>query len=140
MLDISFILGDSWNYMRPIFVPSFAKRIATQILVIAKLDWRNYFILRGFFVISFVPTRNYLFKVNNWSTRIEYKNCLRLGMRTLERCQWHLSRVYIVSCDHISNFLPIIDFEQAKVCWVHIEKINTFKDKIRYIMRYVAVI
>ena len=61
-------------------------------------------------------------------------------MRTLERCQWHLSSVYIVNCDHISNFLPIIDFEQEKVCWVHIEKINTFKDKIRYIMRYVAVI
>ena len=45
-----------------------------------------------------------------------------------------------VKCEHISNFLLIIDFEQAKVCWVHIEKINTFEYKIGYIMLYVAVI
>ena len=42
-------------------------------------------------------------------------------------------------CDIIRLYkkLPvlIIDFEQAKVCWVYIEKINTFEDKIRYIMR-----
>ena len=42
------ILGDSWNYMQPILVPSSAKRIATQILVIAKLNEREDFILRGF--------------------------------------------------------------------------------------------
>ena len=34
--------------MLPIFVPSSAKRILTQILVIAKLDGRKDFILRGF--------------------------------------------------------------------------------------------
>ena len=34
--------------MPPIVVPSFGKRIATQILVIAKLNGREYFILRGF--------------------------------------------------------------------------------------------
>ena len=33
-------LGDSRNYMPPILVPSSAKRIATQILVIAKLNGR----------------------------------------------------------------------------------------------------
>ena len=48
--------------------------------------------------------------------------------------------VYIVNCKHISNFLLTIDFKQANVFWVHIEKIKTFEDKIRYIMRYVAVI
>ena len=69
--------------MPPILVPASAKRIAIQIIVIAKLNGRK---------------------------------------------------------EHISNFLLIIDFEQAKVCWVHIEKINTFEDKIRYIMRYVVVI
>ena len=42
--------------------------------------------------------------------------------------------------EHFLNFLLIIDFEQANVCWVHIEKINTFEDKIRYIMRFVIVI
>ena len=34
--------------MPPIIVPSSAKRIATQILVIATLDEREDFILRGF--------------------------------------------------------------------------------------------
>ena len=60
--------------MPPILVPSSAKRIATQILVITKLNERlvNYdFILRGFVcVISFIPPRNYLLKVSNLSTRI----------------------------------------------------------------------
>ena len=59
-------------------------------------------------------------------------------MTTLERCQWR-SSVYIVNCEHISNFPLIIVFEQAKVCWVHIEKITAFEDKIMYIMRYVVV-
>ena len=37
------LLGDSWNYMSPILVSSPAKRIATQILVIAELSERKYF-------------------------------------------------------------------------------------------------
>ena len=45
-------LGDSQNYMPSILVPSSAKRIATQILVIAKLNGRKYFIL-GVFVQSY---------------------------------------------------------------------------------------
>ena len=42
------ILGHSGNYMLPILVPFSVKRIATQILVIAKLNGRKDFILRGF--------------------------------------------------------------------------------------------
>ena len=61
-------------------------------------------------------------------------------MKTLERCQWRRPSVFIVNCEHISNVLLIIDSEQAKVCWVHIEKINTFENKIWYIMRYTVVI
>ena len=62
-------------------------------------------------------------------------------MKTIERCQWRCSNVYIVNCEHSSNFLLTTEFEQANICWVHIEKIeNTFEDKIRYIMHYVAVI
>ena len=38
------------------------------------------------------------------------------------------------------NVRKFIDFKQAKVCLVHIQKINTFENKIRYIMRYVVVI
>ena len=60
-------------------------------------------------------------------------------MKTLERCQWRRSSVFIVNCEHISSFVLIIDFEQANVCCVNIEKINTFEDKIRYIMRSVVV-
>ena len=42
------LLGDSRNYMLAILVPSSAKRIAAQILVIAKLNQRKTFILRVF--------------------------------------------------------------------------------------------
>ena len=45
---INIQLGDSRNYMPPILVPSSAKRIATQIAVIAKLNGRRDFILRDF--------------------------------------------------------------------------------------------
>ena len=48
-------------------------------------------------------------------------------MKTLERCQWHRSSVFIVNCEHISNFLLIIDFGQAKVWRAHIEKIKHFR-------------
>ena len=41
------LLGDSWNYMPPILIPSSAKRIATKILVIAKLNGKD-FTFRGF--------------------------------------------------------------------------------------------
>ena len=42
------LLGDSRNYTAPILVPSSAKRITTQIVVIAKLNGRKDFILRDF--------------------------------------------------------------------------------------------
>ena len=40
---------------------------------------------------------------------------------------------FIVNCEHISNFFLTVDFEQANVCLVQIEKTNTFEDKIEYI-------
>ena len=119
--------------MPPILVSSFT-------LVIAKLNGRKDFIWKALLVMSSVPTRNYLFKVSNWNTRIRCENCSRLRMKTLERCQWRRSSVFIVNCEHISIFLLIIDFEQVKVCWVHIEKINTYENKIRHIMRYATII
>ena len=48
-------------------------------------------------------------------------------------------RIFIVNCEHISNFVSVVGFEQANVCWVHIEIKNTFEGKIGYIMRYVVV-
>ena len=59
-------------------------------------------------------------------------------MKTLERYRWRRSSLLIVNCEYISDFL-IADFEQANVCWDHIEKTNTFEEKIEYIMRYFAV-
>ena len=42
-----------------------------------------------------------------------------------------------VNCKHIPNFVVIADFEQAKICLVHIENPNISEDKIGHIMRYV---
>ena len=42
------LLGDSRNYILPILVPSSAKPIATQILVLAKLNGKKDFILKAF--------------------------------------------------------------------------------------------
>ena len=134
------VLGDSWNYIPPILVSSSAKRIATQILVIAKLNEREDFILRGFVYDIISPYKELPIQSCNWSTRINGENCSRLRMKTLGRCQWRRSNVDIVNCKHFSNILLIIDFELANVFWAHIEKLNTFEDKIRYIMCYVVVI
>ena len=59
-------------------------------------------------------------------------------MKTQERWHWRRSSVFIFNCEHTSNFVSIFDFEQANVCWVHIEKKNTFEDKMGYIMRYLV--
>ena len=81
--------------MPPILVPSSAKRIATQIVVIAKLNGRKDFILRDFVVMSFVAARNYLFKVSTLSTTIRRERCsiLRIAMLTIF---WRRSIVFIV--------------------------------------------
>ena len=78
------VLGDSRNYMSPILVLSPAKRIARQIIVIANLNEKKK-ILELLFVISFVPARNYVFKVSNCSTGIMYESCsmLRMSMLTI---------------------------------------------------------
>ena len=93
----------------------------------------------AFFMILFVPARNYLFKVSHWRAKIRCESCLRLIMKILERCQWRHSCASIVNCEYISSFVLIVEFEQANLCLVHIEKTNSFKNKIGYIIRYVAV-
>ena len=50
-------LGDGWNYMPPILVPSSAKRISTRVLVIAKLSGRKDFILRSFLYDIIRPSK-----------------------------------------------------------------------------------
>ena len=118
------LLGDSWNYMPPILVPSSAKRMGIQVLVIAKLMKDKILFWEVLFLISSVPTGN---NVSNWHTRIRFENSSRLRLKTLERCQWRHSSVYIVNCKHISNILVITDFEKANVFWVHNERINFWR-------------
>ena len=64
------LLGDSWNYMPPILVPSSAKHIATQILVIAKLNRRKKFFLRGFVCDVIRPYK----KLSVQSLQVKHKN------------------------------------------------------------------
>ena len=51
------LLGDSQNYKPPILISSSAKRIATQLLVIVKLNGRKYFILRVFVCDIILPSK-----------------------------------------------------------------------------------
>ena len=113
--------------MPPILVPSFAKRIATRNLVSEKLNGRKDFILRDFVCDINIPSK----ELTCLGTEAQEQGVKSLRMKSLERYQWRRSSVYNVNCEHISNFLLIIDFEQSKFCRVHIEKINTFEDKIR---------
>ena len=55
--NLILLLGDSRNYMPPIVVPFSAKRIAIQILVIAKLNGRKHFILRVFVFDTIRPSK-----------------------------------------------------------------------------------
>ena len=74
------LLGDSRNYMPLILVPSSAKHITTQILIITKLYGRKDFILRVFII---VPARNYLFKGTNLNARMRCESCSILRMLML---------------------------------------------------------
>ena len=107
--------------MPAILVLSSVKHIATQILVIAKLN--------GNFQQNITCS-----KLATDKKRCE--NYLLLRIKALE--QLH-SGAFIFNYECISFFVLIADFERTNVCWVHIEKANTFEDKIGYIMGYFAV-
>ena len=131
--------------MPPILVPSSAKRIATQILVIAKLNQRKRFYFESFlFVILFVRARNYLFRVSNLRTKIRCESCLVLRMSILTIFNINdvngVDLVSLLLTKRISNFVLILDFEQVNLCLVHIEKENIFEDKIGHIMNALCII
>ena len=131
------ILGDSRNYMPPILAPSSAKRIATQVLVTAKINGRKYFILRVFVCDWWCHSSQQGITYSKLATRIRYESCsiLRMSMLTIFLPLRRRSSVVIVNCKHISNFVLVVDFEQTEVCLVRIEKTNIFEDKIGHIMR-----
>ena len=120
-------------------VSSSAKRIATQIVVIAKLNGRKDFILGGFVCNIVFPRKELPLQ----SKQLKHKNTswkLKIRSKTLKRGQWSRSSVFYFNGEYISNFVPIVDFKQANICWIYIEKRNTYEDQIRYIMRYVEIL
>ena len=46
---------------------------------------------------------NYLFKDNNTKTRTKCEICLKLTIKTPERCHWRRSGVFNVNFEHISQ-------------------------------------
>ena len=106
------LLGDSWNYMPPILVPSSTKRIGAHILVIAKLNEMEDFWEVVLLIWSFSGS-SCLLKACNRSTRTRCENSLRLRIKTL----WCRLGVFIVNSEHISHFVLIADFEQANFGW-----------------------
>ena len=50
---------------------------------------------------------NYIFKVNNRSTRTRCEICSKLTKKTLERCYWHCFVVFIVNFEHISHLVLV---------------------------------
>ena len=105
------LLGDSWKYMPHILVPS-----------------------RGF--VCDIKSSSKELPIQ--SKLLKHKNKV-----------WKLLR--IKNEDNVivlgSLLLPVNIFQTCSSCWlwtgkrflVHIEKISTFKDKIKYMMRYVVV-
>ena len=79
-------------------------------------------------MISFVAAKNYLFKVASLSTRIRCESCSILRMSVL----------MIFNINDVNGVILIVDFEQANIWFVHIEKVNIFEDKIGHIMRHVS--
>ena len=67
------------------------------------------------------------------------RKLFKLKNEDTKRYQWRHCSVYIVNCEHISNFVLITDFELANIWLVHIEEANTFEETIGYIVRYVVV-
>ena len=47
------------------------------------------------------PAGIYLLKVNNRNTRTRCEICLKLTIKTPERCQWHRSGIFIANFEHI---------------------------------------
>ena len=95
---------------------------------------QNNLFLEFLFVISFVTPRNYLFKVSNLSTRIRCESCSILKTSILSI--FNIKKVndvvlvsLLLTVKIFQTFL-IVAFEQAKVWFVHIEKVNAFKVRL----------
>ena len=65
------------------------------------------------------PPGIYLLKVNNRNTRTSCEICSELTIKTLERCQWRRSGVFIVNFEHFHtcSVVSIVNFEHINVAW-----------------------
>ena len=117
--------------MSPILVSLSAKRIGTQMLVIEKLNGRRDFILRDFVCETSIPTRNYLFKVSYSSIRIRRENWIKNEDNGVVPMSLYLTVKIFQTC-------LIVDFEQANLFRVHLEKIALLKTRSG-IMRFFAL-
>ena len=91
------------------------------IKVLTLFSWKSrnsqfsYIINITTFYLVNVPAGNYMFKVNNRSTRARCKICPKLTVKTPKRRHWRRSGVLIVNFEHIS--LLVLDFEQINAGW-----------------------
>ena len=58
-------------------------------------------------VLASIPAVNYMFKVNNISTRTRFEICSKLTIKTPERHQWCRSGVFFVNFEHISHLVLV---------------------------------
>ena len=61
------------------------------------------------FAAEYCPVGNYMFKVEKRNTRTRCEICLKLTIKTPERCQWRRSGV-IVNFGHISHLVLVYLF------------------------------
>ena len=53
------------------------------------------------------PVGIYLLQVNNRNTKAWCKICSKLTIKTLERCHWRRSGVFILNFEHISHLVLV---------------------------------
>ena len=80
----------------------------TRTLFIATQVYRVISTIRNNLVNVNIIAGIYLFKVNSRNTRARCEICLKLTIKTRERCQWHRSGVLIVNFEHISHLVLVL--------------------------------
>ena len=69
------------------------------------------------FLRAFSVSANiYFFKFNNRNTRKRCEKCLKLTIKTSERCQWRRSSVFIFNFEHSSHLFLVF------FCWLGTSK------------------
>ena len=78
-----------------------------QIFLYTKFETGNWELQKLSFIISFISTGKYLFKVNKRSTRGRREICSRLKIKKPGRRHWRRSGVFTVSLKHILQLVPV---------------------------------